>query len=671
MGHRRKALTVGILSAVICLGALAWWDRRQQAARAQDLQRETSVAAHQFAARIQAGLERHLISIDQIANFLAISPQAGEKGFHEFTARSLKLTPLCARIPFVDPSFHVLWVYPPEGNRALIGFDVKTHPQGYDANLRARNSREPALSSPLKLVGGGEGFALAAPVFRSGQFAGNVICSFRTRDFFASLAIPEALARFDERVSDGDLPVYSSDPAGASRLSSVRAVERVSLGGRTWEITARPREQLEAARLRSGRGIFWTLGSLLALLVGGAVAIVSHRAFGAALRLQSQGVALREAHERLDGAMVQLFQAEKMTALGELVAGVAHEINNPLTTIMGYSRLLMAAELAPEVKSRLETMYSEADRMAKIVKNLLTFARKHPPEKKPLGLNGILEKTLELKAYHFKVNQINVEKHLASDLPMTMLDFHQIQQVFLNLLNNAEQAMLDAGRRGTIRLATRVVEGRIEARVSDDGPGVPPEIQSRIFEPFFTTKKEGKGTGLGLSLCYGILHEHGANIRVESEPGAGATFVVELPLVQGGSTASESIRASSPDATPSLRILVIDDEPAVQDFLVDLMRSRGHQVDTASDVPEALAKIAADGHDLIISDMKMPHGSGKDIYKAVVDRSPRLARRIVFTTGDGAGMETQRFLQEAGNEIVLKPFQIEDLEKAIARAARN
>ncbi len=207
--------------------------------------------------------------------------------------------------------------------------------------------------------------------------------------------------------------------------------------------------------------------------------------------------------------------------------------------------------------------------------------------------------------------------------------------------------------------------------VSDNGPGIPPEIQERIFEPFFTTKQEGKGTGLGLSLCYGITQEHGGSIQVESRPGEGASFIIELPVIRDTAVSSEEAPSAETRSLPSLRILVVDDELALQDFLVDLLVSRGHRVDTASDVPEALRKIAANGHDLIISDMKMPHGSGKDIFKAVTDKSPRLAKRIVFTTGDGASAESERFLKETGNEIVLKPFKIQEIETAIAKAIKN
>ena len=380
---------------------------------------------------------------------------------------------------------------------------------------------------------------------------------------------------------------------------------------------------------------------------------------------------LRETRERLDMATRQLIQAEKLTALGELVAGVAHEVNNPLASIMGYTQLVLGRDLPADVRRRLEIVFSEAERAGKIVRNLMTFARKQPPEKRYLGLNGIVEKTLELKAYHLRTSQIEVEKDLAANLPMTMLDFQQLQQVLLNLLNNAEQAMVEAGRGRKIRIATRAAGDRIEVRISDDGPGIPAEIQSRIFEPFFTTKKEGKGTGLGLSLCYGIIQEHGGSIRVESRPGEGTTFVTSLPVIRESMPGVGDPPGGEAPASRSLRILVVDDETNVQDMLADLLTARGHKVDTASDLPEAVRKIELDAHDLIISDMKLRGGSGRDIYEVAVNRSPRLARRIIFTTGDGASTETQEFLRKTGNEVLLKPCKLEEIERAIVQAIRD
>ncbi|HEU4400787.1 MAG TPA: ATP-binding protein [Candidatus Polarisedimenticolia bacterium] len=671
MARWQKAAVAGVAALSACLAAVAWANAREVAFRRQELQRETRVVARQSATRLQYTLELHLLALTEMAAFFENSEEVTEQEFYGFAATTLKRTPLCLRLPFVDASFHIRWAYPPEANRSLIGFDVRTHPEGYAALLRAMQTKEPVLSPPLRLVGGDPGFILAVPIFRKGRWIGQVVCSFRTSEFFASVVLPEVIERYQEQVLSSGTVMYATDSFDAAGSSGGPVVEHFSLGGSTWEMRVKPREKVVLEQLHSGQAAFWVLGGLLALGVGCLASAGTFWASAITARLRSQGAALHQTREQLDGAMRQLLQAEKLTALGELVAGVAHEINNPLSTIMGWSQLLMAKEIPPEIKRRLETIHSEAERMAKIVSNLLTFARKHPPEKRYLGLNGIIEKTLEVKAYHFRVSQITVEKDLDPDLPKTMLDFHQIEQVLLNLFNNAEQAMLEAGRGGTLRLTTRRTGDRIEARVSDDGPGVPQAIQNRIFEPFFTTKKEGKGTGLGLSLCYGIIQEHGGTIRVESRLGEGATFSIELPIIQDSAAASEEASPRPSSSAPSLRILVIDDEPALQAFLVSLLRSRGHSVDTAADVPEGIRKIAANGHDLIISDMRMPHGSGKDIYKAVMEKNPRLARRIIFTTGDGASAETKRFLKEAGNEIVLKPFKIEQIDGAIAHTMKN
>src|SRR5207249_8448456 len=193
-------------------------------------------------------------------------------------------------------------------------------------------------------------------------------------------------------------------------------------------------------------------------------------------------------------------------------------------------------------------------------------------------------------------------------------------------------------------------------------------IQERIFEPFFTTKKEGSGTGLGLSLCYGIIEEHGGKIRVESQPDEGTTFIIGLPITKEPLADPRQEKRSASPRVPRMKVLVVDDEQSVRDFLVDLLTLRGHSVDRASDVPEAVQKIAAGAHDLIITDLMMPQGTGRDIYDAVLRSRPHLARRIVFTTGHVTGDDTLEFLRSTGNELVLKPCKIDEIEKAVARA---
>jgi len=220
-------------------------------------------------------------------------------------------------------------------------------------------------------------------------------------------------------------------------------------------------------------------------------------------------------------------------------------------------------------------------------------------------------------------------------------------------------------------VTTRFVDGWIEFLVADDGPGIPLEDRERIFEPFFTTKQEGKGTGLGLSLCYGVVQEHGGAIRVEGEPGRGATFVITLPAPRQADEAPQPAEPETRRRVRSLRILVVDDEPSVLDVLVDLLSRCGHRVDTASDVPEAVVKIGSGRHDLVITDLVMPHGSGRDVWRAAVDKNPSLARRVLFITGHACGDDTQRFFRETSSLLIGKPFTLEEIERAIGSAIRS
>jgi two-component system NtrC family sensor kinase len=225
-----------------------------------------------------------------------------------------------------------------------------------------------------------------------------------------------------------------------------------------------------------------------------------------------------------------------------LFRSVAHELNNPITAIKGYAQLLTKKkELDEPLRKDLETIYRESQRAARITQNLLSFARKHEPEKRLVSINEVIEKTLELRAHPMKVNKIELVVELASDLPKTSADFHQMQQVFVNIINNAEQAMLEAHGKGRLVVKTQKVRNLIQITFADDGPGISEENIKRIFDPFFTTKEVGKGTGLGLSICYGLVEAHGGRIYVRSKPQQGATFVVEIPIVSENELVAEAV----------------------------------------------------------------------------------------------------------------------------------
>jgi PAS domain S-box-containing protein len=228
----------------------------------------------------------------------------------------------------------------------------------------------------------------------------------------------------------------------------------------------------------------------------------------------------------------QLLLSGRLAAVGELAAGVAHELNNPLAAVQGYAQLLATKQdLDEAIRQDVETIYREAQRASRITANLLSFSRRHEPERKPVSVNNCIEKSLELHAYRMRVNNIEISTELQADLPTTMADFYQLQQVFVNIITNAEQAMTESNGRGKLEVTSQLSGDMIQVRLSDDGPGMPEEVLSRAFDPFFTTKDVGKGTGLGLSICYGLIQQHGGHIRAESSPDKGTTILVEIPVI--------------------------------------------------------------------------------------------------------------------------------------------
>jgi len=359
----------------------------------------------------------------------------------------------------------------------------------------------------------------------------------------------------------------------------------------------------------------------------------------------------------------QLLQAEKLAALGQTVSGVAHELNNPLATILTWAERL--AERPPDETTRrgVETILRESERAAKIVRSLLTFARKRHTTRAMVDVNQVIRDTLALRTYEQRVNNVTTIDALAAGLPLVFADPHQIQQVLLNLVINGEQAMLSANGRGTLIVRTwhDLDRDAVVVEVSDDGPGVPEEVQSKIFDPFFTTKDVGKGTGLGLTVAYAIVEEHGGRLTVSSEPGPGATFRVDLPI--GGAQLRPVAPAVDAVATPVIAAvaLVVEDEAALGAAVAEALSDAGFQVDRAGDGEEALERVNARPYDLIICDLKMPRLDGMAFYRTISASHPPLARRIVFVTGDVAGTDAGRFLEDSGCRWLAKPFRLRDL----------
>jgi CheY-like chemotaxis protein len=298
------------------------------------------------------------------------------------------------------------------------------------------------------------------------------------------------------------------------------------------------------------------------------------------------------------------------------------------------------------------------------VRQLQTFARKRHTTRTTVDLNQVVQETLALRAYDHRAANITTTEEFAPGLPPVFVDPHQIQQIVLNLLINAEQAMIDAHGRGRLLLRTWEDPDRdaVVLEVTDDGPGVPDEMQAKVFDPFFTTKPVGKGTGLGLSVAYAIAQEHGGRISVRSAGEAGASFLLELPV--------SGMRVRAPDAAPSVslppvpkgtRALVIEDEAALGDAVAAALADEGFRPDRAENGEEALVRIRERHYDVIICDLKMPKVDGMAFFRDVSARMPHIARRLIFVTGDVAGTDAERFLEESGCRWVPKPFRLKDL----------
>lgn len=377
---------------------------------------------------------------------------------------------------------------------------------------------------------------------------------------------------------------------------------------------------------------------------------------------------LRDVTER-DRMRDQLVQSEKMSALGLLISGVAHEINNPLAGILGFAELSLRRELHAKVRGYLEKIQVQGERIRRIVQNLLTFARPHAPERSSVRLNELIGQTLDLRAYDHSVSRISVETSLAADLPKFAGDPHQLQQVLMNLIINAEQAMKATAGAGTLKISTRVGSGAdIELVVEDDGPGIPPEHLSRLFDPFFTTKAVGEGTGLGLSLVLGIVRDHHGTIRAENRPEGGARFRVTLPLAEIPLGEHEP-----PRPTPAARgrlVLLVDDEPDLLEATRETLCAEGYRVMAAGDVDAALGLLRREPVDLVLADLRMPGKDGRDLFAAARAETPLAGIPMAFMTGDLANASTRRFLEEHQLPVLAKPWQSAQLLDFVGRQIR-
>jgi PAS domain S-box-containing protein len=378
----------------------------------------------------------------------------------------------------------------------------------------------------------------------------------------------------------------------------------------------------------------------------------------------------RQAYDNLRRAQEQLLQSEKMVAVGQLISGVAHELNNPLTAILGYSQLLTSSgQIGPQATEYIDKLYKQAQRTHRIVQNLLSFARQHKPQRVLVRINQLVEDTLALRDYDLRVSNIRVHLDLAQELPLTAADPHQLQQVFLNIVNNAMDAILEKSREGEIWARTGRGSDHVFIEFTDSGPGV--QDSSRVFDPFYTTKPVGKGTGLGLSICYGIVTEHGGTIRVRNMPTKGACFRIDLPLQSVAPLALPSEGDAAP-AMRGLRVLLLDQEDSVLEAVTAVLSGHNHQVHPLKVVQEAYRALQSQDFDAIVADVACVAPTAEFAFSQWLQKhKPHLTSRLVLTCTVAPDGDLGAEISRLAYPILQKPFKAAELLAALRSAASH
>lgn len=384
----------------------------------------------------------------------------------------------------------------------------------------------------------------------------------------------------------------------------------------------------------------------------------------------SSGVVLLfEDHTERRQLQDKLLQSTKLSAMGQLIAGVAHELNNPLASVVGFADFLAEMpDVPPALREPLAVIRDEAERASTIVRNLLSFARKQESQRRPMQIGPIIDSTMSLLRNPLLAQRVEARVDIESDLPQVRVDPNQIQQVIVNLVNNAGQAIAASGRPGTVLVRARRFLDDIAIDVVDDGPGMTEEIASQVFDSFFTTKGH-EGTGLGIPISQGIVKEHGGRITLETAPGQGATFTVNLPLATGAHP-SEPLEPARPPAH-RLRVLVVDDEPHILHYMSATLSAWGHEVAVADDGDTGLELATEGNFDLIITDLRMPRLGGREFFDTLCTRRPDLANRVFFSTGDTVRGDTLAFLELLDRPYLHKPFSLSELRTLLATGARS
>ncbi len=380
----------------------------------------------------------------------------------------------------------------------------------------------------------------------------------------------------------------------------------------------------------------------------------------------------RAAETKLGEQRELLHQSEKLSALGEILAGVAHELNNPLSVVVGQSMILQEAIGDPDVRQRAEKIGSAANRCARIVKNFLALARQDALDSRPLELKPILESALEVTAYSLKAWDIRADLQIEDPGLQVIADPDQLRQVFVNLIVNAQNALkeIDQPRQLLLSACAKPGEPSVVITIADNGPGIPKAEQRRIFEPLFTTKAKGEGTGMGLAICHRIISALDGSISLESDSGKGACFTITLPTTMP-EIEDQASAVEPPSELAGLRVLVVDDDLFVGEIISEILEYDSHHVEVAHSGKEALEKLETGTFDVILSDMRMPEMDGPQFYRLLAARWPERVECLAFITGDTFGPGVKSFLDSTQRPYLEKPITPEDVVSLIERIVQG
>ena len=361
-----------------------------------------------------------------------------------------------------------------------------------------------------------------------------------------------------------------------------------------------------------------------------------------------------------------LYQREKLAALGSLLAGVAHELNNPLSVVVARA-VLLEEQGHPATQTAAVKIRTAAERCARIVRTFLAMARQQQPERGPVAINDVVSEALDITGYAVRTSGIEVELDLAPDIPSILADADQLHQVLLNLIINAQQALQDQPPPRRIRVVSRFIPffDAVRITVADNGPGIPEHLRARVFDPYFTTKPTGIGIGVGLAVSFGIVEAHGGSLTVDCPAAGGSAFTIALPAATVDT--NEAAAGPADEASASRRrILIVDDEPEIRDTLAEILTGAQHRVVTASSGHEALERMAAEHYDVILTDIRMPDIDGRALFQEIRRRWPERVRRVGFITGDTLASALREFAAESGCPVIEKPFLPADVRRVVA-----